>query len=102
VNVPQSLRFLEANPAPLAQVLFVDGDASEVPAQDFPDLRERVEPGEQFGAGYGSFEPLVDFLADFQGQTGDFAVAGFHDFHGVGGGFIISFFVMASFSQSWD
>jgi hypothetical protein len=43
--------------------------------EDFLDLGEGVEPGEEFGGFLAIVEALVEFLADGGGEAGDFAAA---------------------------
>ena len=84
--------FLETALAPFAQVLLADGDAGEVGLHDLLDLGQGVEPGEQLGAWLGAIEAFIQLVADKAGEAGDFAVAGAHNFDGVGDGFNISVF----------
>jgi hypothetical protein len=55
-EMPAGKPILEAAAPPLAEVVFADGFAGEIPAHDLPHLREGIEPGQQKGAWFGAFE----------------------------------------------
>jgi hypothetical protein len=77
-EIPANEPILEASAPPLAEVLFADGVAGEVPLQQLPHDREGIEPGEQSRAWLGAFQSDIDFFADPGWEPGDFTDAGFH------------------------
>jgi hypothetical protein len=72
--------FLATALTPLAEVLFADGNAVEFLFDDFLELFEAVEPGEDLGSGLGAVKAFVQEVADGAGQMGDFTVARVHSF----------------------
>jgi hypothetical protein len=66
----------------------------EVGGKDFFDGREFVEPGEDGGNGVSIEEALVELLADFIGQAGDFAGGG-------GAGVVVMFWLRRIFVRRY-
>jgi hypothetical protein len=62
----------EAVGAPFGEVLLGDGAAVKFAGEKGPDGRERIEPGEEGGAGFGVGEAAVEFVAQGLGEPGDF------------------------------
>lgn len=57
---------------PFAEVLFLDGLASEVALEDGLDLGKTVEPGDEANAGDAIADATGQLIADFFGQPPDF------------------------------
>jgi hypothetical protein len=76
----------------LIQVLFADRFTAEFPLYERPHRWQGIEPGEQLGASFRAFQQDIQFFADIVRQTGDFAIASFHNMRGVGGWPVISSF----------
>ena len=64
---------------PLGKVLGNDGISLKEVADDLLDFGEGVEPLDEGDARDVAFEPAVEFLPDFIGETGDFSVTGHED-----------------------
>ena len=64
--------------APFGNVLRSDGTTAELFGEDFLDGGQGVEPGEDVKGASAVEEALIDLLADFGGQTGDFSGSCFH------------------------
>jgi hypothetical protein len=58
--------------------VFADRFAIEFPPHERPHLWQGIQPGEQLGAWFGAFQPLIQFFANAVRQAGDFAIATFH------------------------
>ncbi len=63
----------EAMGAPFGEILLGDGAAVKFAGEKGPDGGERVEPGEERGAGFGVGEAAVEGFAEGAGQAGDFS-----------------------------
>ena len=80
-KVVAGLPFGEAALSPLREVLRNDGVSVEEVVEDLLDFGEGVEPLDERDAGDVAFEAVVEFLADFVREAGDFSVSG----HGMEG-----------------
>jgi hypothetical protein len=47
-----------------------------VAGEDVPDFWQAIEPGQKFGAFYAIDHTVVQFVADFFGETRDFSGSG--------------------------
>jgi hypothetical protein len=66
----------------LGQILRNDGVSFEEVAEDLLDFGEGVEPLDEGDAGNVTFEAVIEFLADFVREAGDFSVSGHKNVRG--------------------
>jgi hypothetical protein len=74
-EVVAGLPFGEAALSPLRKILGNDGVSVEEVAEDLLDFGEGVEPLDEGDAGDVAFEAVIEFLADFVREAGDFSVS---------------------------
>jgi len=61
--------------SPFGEVLLGNGSSVEALADDLGDFGFGVEPIDEFVCGFAFGEAIVEFILDFSGEIGDFAVA---------------------------
>src|ERR1017187_5341738 len=68
------LPFGKTTGPPFAEILFADDDTAKVLSQDLRNLRQTVQPHEQWAALLATLQTAVKLIADFTRQPGDFSV----------------------------
>lgn len=66
----------EATPPPGREVLMVDVASAEAAGEDVPNFRLAVEPGQKFRSFDAVDHTIVQFVANFFGETRDFSGSG--------------------------
>ena len=63
---------------PFGEVLLADGSPAEPELENFLDLRQAIEPCDEWLAWLAVFEAAVQVVADVFGEPSDFAIASDH------------------------